>query len=654
MAGAAARLAAGASAVIVGTAGHIDHGKTALLLALTGQAGDQRQEERERGMTIDLGYRYAALAEGAPLTGFIDVPGHERFIHNMLAGAHGIDVVLLVVAADDGVMPQTREHLAIIELLGIPQALVAISKCDRVAPARVAEVQAQVAELLAPGPYADALQLPLSSVTGEGVEALRQALLEADAHVQQRSSRGGFRLAVDRAFAVTGAGVVVTGTALAGRVSAGDTLLLGKAGKPVRVRGLHAQNQAALVAEAGQRVALNIAAERLAVEQVHRGDWLLPEWLHAPSVRVDIELHLLASETRPFEHFSAVHVHLGTQDVTARVALLEGERLVAGQRMFAQLMLNAPLQTVHGDRLVLRDQRAQRTLGGGTVLDPFAPSRHRRSEARLRQLQVLRDTQSLEQALMALLATAPGGLDPQRLERQFNRLRETWQLPAHVLVVATRQGQLLFAKPQWQALKQQVLEQLAQFHEQEPDQLGPDRDRLRRFAALPMERPAFVSLLDEMLGEGTIASSGPWLHLPGHKVQLSEADSALWARLQPRLQEGQFDPPWVRTLASEAQCAEADVRLLLRKLARLGVVHQVVRDLFYPEATLQRMAELLLAQASDTPIVQVAAFRDMLGIGRKRSVQILEYFDRIGLTRRVADQRHIRADSALAQQQARP
>lgn len=639
--------------MIVGTAGHIDHGKTALLQALTGQAGDQRQEERARGMTIDLGYRYAALAEGAALTGFIDVPGHERFIHNMLAGAHGIDLVLLVVAADDGVMPQTREHLAIIELLGIPQALVAISKCDRVEPARLAEVQAQVKALLAEGPYAKARQFPVSSITGQGIDVLRRALLEAEVRVRQRSVRGGFRLAVDRAFAVTGAGVVVTGTALAGRVSAGDTLLLGKAGKPVRVRGLHAQNQVALVAEAGQRVALNIAAERLTVEQVHRGDWLVPEWLHAPSVRVDIELCLLPDETRVFEHFSAVHVHLGTQDVTARVALLEGETLAGGQRMFAQLLLNAPLQAVHGDRLVLRDQRAQRTLGGGKVLDPFAPSRQRRSAERLRQLQVLRDADGLEEALPALLASALGGLDPQRLERQFNRQRETWLVPNDVLVVATRQGPLLFARSQWQALRDQVLEQLARFHEQEPDQLGPDRDRLRRFAALPLERPAFVSLLDELLNDQLLASSGPWLHLPDHKVQLSAADSALWARLQPKLLAGQYDPPWVRTLAAEENCAEADVRLLLRKLARLGLVHQVVRDLFYPEVTLRRMAELLLGQANETPIVQVAAFRDMLGIGRKRSVQILEYFDRLGLTRRVADQRYIRADSALAQQQAR-
>lgn len=634
--------------MIVGTAGHIDHGKTSLLQALTGQAGDKRREERERGITIDLGYLYAPLAAGSALTGFIDVPGHERFIHNMLAGAQGIDLVLLVVAADDGVMPQTREHLAIVELLGIPRALVAISKCDRVEPVRRAQVRTEIQALLASGSYAQAPLIEVSSVTGEGIEILRQALLEAQGDVRRHSDEGGFRLAIDRAFNVPGSGIVVTGTALSGRVGTGDVLALGPTGKAVRVRGLHAQNQPASEAFAGQRVALNLSAERLALEQIHRGHWLLSEWLHAPTQRLDIELQLLASETRRFEHFSSVHIHLGTQDVLGRVALLDTTQLAPGGRAFAQLLTHVPLQAVHGDRLVLRDQSAQRTLGGGRVLDPFAPTRQRRSPERLAQLQALAQAQSLETLLPTLLAGSAGGLDPQRLERHFNRLRDSWTLPADINVIATRQGSRLFSSAGWQALKDALLAQLARFHSLEPDQLGPDRDRLRRFAALALERPAFISLLDALLADATIVASGPWLHLPDHQVRLSEEDEGLWQQLQPLLEQGAIDPPWVRALASSTGQDEDAVRLLLRKLARLGQVYQVVHDRFYTEAAVRQLAAMLVQLAADTPTVQVIAFRDRLGLGRKRCIQILEFFDRIGLTRRVGNLRFIRPDSALA------
>jgi selenocysteine-specific elongation factor len=631
--------------VIVGTAGHIDHGKTALLQALTGQAGDRRREERERGMTIDLGYLYAALEPDAQLTGFIDVPGHERFTHNMLAGAQGIDLVLLVVAADDGVMPQTREHLAIVELLGIPRALVAISKCDRVDGARVQIVREQVSALLAPGPYADAPLMALSSVTGEGIETLRKALLDAQRDVAQRSIDGGFRLAIDRAFSVAGAGIVVTGTALSGQVAVGDTLLLGPQGKPVRIRGLHAQNQAADRAFAGQRVALNLSADRLALEHIHRGHWLLADGLYAPTQRVDIDMRLLAGESRAFEHFQPVHVHLGTQDVTARVALLEGTSLAPGGRMFAQLLLNSPVHAVKGDPLILRDQSAQRTLGGGRVLDPFAPTRQRRSPERLAQLQALANSAKLEEVLPALLGHSDTGLDPQRLERQFNQPRSSWVLPADVRLIDTRQGALLFSASRWQALQVAVLEHLIRFHQLEPDQMGPDRDRLRRFSGSALERSTFISLLDELLASAEISSSGPWLHLPGHQVHLSEDDQALWRQLQPLFEQAGFAPPWVRDLGHD----EAAVRGLLRKMARLGLMHQVVRDLFYTDSMIRQLAAMLLQLADANPVIQVTAFRDAVGLGRKRSIQLLEYFDRIGLTRRFGDRRQVRPDSALAQ-----
>lgn len=634
--------------MIVGTAGHIDHGKTSLLRALTGIEGDRRPAERQRGITIDLGYLYADLGDGSP-TGFIDVPGHERFVHNMLAGASGIDCVLLVVAADDGLMPQTREHLAIVELLGIRRALVALTKIDRVEPQRVQQVRTQVEHLLASGPLARSPIFPLSSSTGEGVEALREALGGLAGEVRERSREGYFRLAVDRAFSVAGSGIVVTGTAFSGQVAVGDELLLGNAGRPVRVRGLHAQNRPAQQAWAGQRVALNIAGERLALEQIQRGDWLLQAALHAPTTRVDIDFRLLPDELRDFTHWTPVHLHLGTQDVTGRLALLEGEQLEPGHRAFAQLVLNAPIQALHGDRLVLRDQSAQRTLGGGRVLDGAAPARNRRTPARLAQLQALRQ-ESLEEALPTLLGAAENGLDPQRLVQSFNRPREHWRLPEEVVEVQTRLGPRLFAGERWFALVEQLLAGLRRFHEELPDELGPDRDRLRRYALPQLERPVFIALLDAALAGGDVHSSGPWLHLPGHEVRLSDSEEQLRARLWPLLEAGRYDPPWVRDLARELRQDEAVMRNLLRKLARLGQLQQVVRDLFYPEATLRQLAEIAVQVRDPAGLIRPAEFRDRLGIGRKRSIQILEHFDRIGLTRRIGNDRRLREGSALAEQ----
>lgn len=632
--------------MIIGTAGHIDHGKTALIQALTGVAGDRRREEQARGITIDLGYVYADLGDGG-LTGFIDVPGHERFVHNMLAGASGLDLALLVVAADDGVMPQTREHLAILELLGIPRLLVALTKADRVDAERLAEVRQEVSALLAAGPFAGAPLYPVASPSGAGIPALRAALLAALDQVRQRNVRGGFRLAVDRVFSVAGAGVVVTGTAFAGQVAVGDELILTPRGQRLRVRGLHAQNRAAETAQAGQRVSLNLAGERLSTDSLARGDWLVAEALHAPTTRIDVELRLLPGEARNLTHWTPVHVHLGAQDLTGRVALLEGDSLAPGATALAQLVLNAPLHGVHGDRLVLRDQSAQRTLGGARLLDPFAPARHRRTPQRLAQLQALRQG-GLEEALPELLAQAVGGLDPRLLARQFNRPEGDWQLPADTLRVDTRVGPRLFAAALWQAALERLSAVLATFHQEQPDELGPDRDRLRRIAAPELERPVYLALLETALAEGHLQSSGPWLHLPDHRVRLTEAEEGLKARLWPLLEAQRFDPPWTRDLAKSLGQPEAEVRLLLRKLARLGELTQVVKDLFYPQASLEAAASEALRLEREAGIIRAAAFRDALGIGRKRSIQILECLDRIGFTRRFGDERRVRPDSAWA------
>lgn len=632
--------------MIIGTAGHIDHGKTALIQALTGVAGDRRREEQARGITIDLGYVYADLGDGG-LTGFIDVPGHERFVHNMLAGASGLDLALLVVAADDGIMPQTREHLAILELLGIPRLLVALTKADRVDAERLAEVRQDVSALLAAGPFAGAPLYPVASPSGVGIPELRAALRAALDQVRQRNTRGGFRLAVDRVFSVAGAGVVVTGTAFAGQVAVGDELLLTPRGQRLRVRGLHTQNRAAETAQAGQRVSLNLAGERLSTDSLARGDWLVAEALHAPTTRIDVELRLLPGEARNLAHWTPVHVHLGAQDLTGRVALLEGDSLAPGAMALAQLVLNAPLHGVHGDRLVLRDQSAQRTLGGARLLDPFAPARHRRTPQRLAQLQALRRG-GLEEAVPELLAQADGGLDPRLLARQFNRPEGDWQLPADTLRVETRIGPRLFAAALWQTALERLGAALATFHQEQPDELGPDRDRLRRIAAPELERAVYLALLETALAEGRLQSSGPWLHLPDHRVRLTEAEEGLKTRLWPLLEAQRFDPPWTRDLARSLDQPEAEVRLLLRKLARLGELTQVVRDLFYPQASLEAAAGEALRLEREAGIIRAAAFRDALGIGRKRSIQILECLDRIGFTRRFGDERRVRPDSAWA------
>ena len=632
--------------MIIGTAGHIDHGKTALLKALTGQEGDRRREERLRGITIDLGYLYASLGD-SDLTGFIDVPGHERFVHNMLAGACGVDCVLLVIAADDGVMPQTREHLAIVELLGIRRALVALTKIDRVEAPRVAEVRQQVEALLQAGPLAGAPIFPVSSITGEGIDALRAALIAQAADVRARSEDGHFRLAIDRTFSVTGAGVVVTGTAFAGRVKVGDELALSPAGRTVRVRGLHAQNQAAQEAHAGQRVALNLAGDRLAVEQINRGDWLLNPELQAPTRRIDVEFTLLPGEARELRHWTPVHIHLGAQDVTGRIALLEGECLAPGGHVHAQLLLNAPAHAVHGDRVVLRDQSAQRTLGGGRVLDPFAPPRNRHRQARLAVLRAL-SGETLEEILPALLPSAINGLEPASLERQFNRPRQTWRLPDEAVEINTRVGPRLFDRGTWDYLEQSLVAALQRFHETQPDELGPDRDRLRRYALPQLERPVYLALLEQALAAGKIEASGPWLHLPGHRVRLSEEEEALKARLWPLLESARFNPPWVRDLAGALDIEEDRVRHLLRKLSRIGELQQVVKDLFYPDATIRQLANQILDMERQAGVIRAAAFRDQIQLGRKRSIQLLEHFDRIGFTRRFGNERKVRRDSALA------
>jgi selenocysteine-specific elongation factor len=625
--------------MIIGTAGHIDHGKTTLVRALTGVETDRLKEEKARGISIELGYAYTPLPNGDVL-GIIDVPGHEKFVHTMAAGAVGIDHALVVVAADDGVMPQTLEHLEILQLLGIRQGTVALTKVDRVDRARIDEVRSEITAILAASHLANAAVFETAAALPDdpGVWALRQHLHQQAQAMPQRAQGGLFRMAVDRVFSLPGQGTVVTGTVFNGQVAVGDSLVHSASGQPVRVRSIHAQNQASDNGVAGQRCALNLAG--IAKEAITRGDWIMDARLRQTTQRMDVRLHLLA-DAAPLAQWAAVHLHLGTMRCTGHIALLQDGELAPGTEALAQLVLDAPALVLPGDRIIVRNAQANRTIAGAMVLDPYAHARKRRSDSRMAYLAALAHWIETGET-GPLLAEAPLGLARSQLVRLTGTATPAIAENSTSLPLPDGDA-LLVDSAAWQALQDQVLQALQRFHEVAPDEPGINAARLRRMALPALQHgpqdALYAGLLDTLLAAGQIASSGAWLHLPGHKVQLSEAEQALAQRLLPAITEARFDPPWVRDLARDHGAGEELVRQLLKKLSRQGLVFQVVKDLFYAAPCMDALAALTaeLAQQAERGEVQAHAFRDATGLGRKRAIQILEFFDRVGYTRRVRD-----------------
>ena len=396
--------------MIIATAGHVDHGKTSLVNALTGIDTDRLKEEKQRGLTIDLGFAYSDAESGERL-GFVDVPGHTKFINNMLAGVSAIDCALLVIAADDGVMPQTLEHLEILNLLGIDHGLIALTKIDRCDELQISRTLEQISKVVSRTFLKDAEIYPVSATTNEGMETLQIALeLTAD-EIEHRKQNGQFRLAIDRRFSIKGSGVVVTGSVFSGSISVGDELFLMPQEIPVRIRGLHTQNQEAEMAIAGDRCAVNISGQGLELELIHRGNWLTTNPAVA-TARVDVELAISPSETRPFSHWTPVHIHSAANHVTGRVALLETTdttRIAPGAEGLAQLVFDPPINLCFGDRIVIRDQAATRTIGGGKVINTTSPKRGRAKPERIEQLRQL-NPGNIEQSL----TTSDSGRDSRR------------------------------------------------------------------------------------------------------------------------------------------------------------------------------------------------------------------------------------------------
>jgi selenocysteine-specific elongation factor len=631
--------------MIIGTAGHIDHGKTSLVRALTGVETDRLKEEKTRGISIDLGFAYLPAPDGSVL-GFVDVPGHEKFVHNMLAGATGIDFVVLVVAADDGIKPQTLEHLAIIDLLGIERGVVALTKVDLATPSWQAKVSADVALLLQQTRLAGAPIIPVSTVSGNGIADLRDHLFEAARTIQTRAASGRFRLAVDRSFTLTGAGTVVTGTILSGSVSSGDRVMISPTGLTARVRSIHAQNQPSPRGVAGQRCALNLAGESINKDAISRGDMVLDPELHAPTNRIDVELRLLASEPRPVTQWMPVRLFHAAADIGARVVLLEDAPLAPGEAGRVQLVLDRPIAAASGDRFVVRNTTSQRTIGGGTFLDLRAPARKRRTPERLAQLRAHR-IDDPEAALAMMLDIAPRFVELSAFARDRalseNQIRE---IVERLSIVASQTADGLFAMsaPGWLELKRTLLAKLQAFHADNPDLPGIGLERLRLQLEPRLPAPALLSVLHGLVRSKDIALDGAWVRLAGHEVRLTDADEKLWAKIAPLLAGAErFRPPRVRDIAALLVLRETEVRRLLKLLGRMGRVDEAALDHFFLRTTVAEMVGIIVDLSQTQPLGQFTAsqFRDRVDNGRKVAIQILEFFDRHGVTLRRGDLRRI-------------
>jgi selenocysteine-specific elongation factor len=643
--------------MIIATAGHVDHGKTTLVRALTGVDTDRLPEEKKRGLTIDIGFAYQDIAgtDGADVTlGYVDVPGHERFVKNMLAGVATIDFALLVVAADDGVMPQTEEHLAILGLLGIQHGAVAITKIDRVDPDRVGEVETEVAALLAPTALAGAPMFPVSGEVGTGMDELRQHLEDAARSHADRAVKGHFRLSVDRAFTVPGAGLIVTGAVFSGQVAVGDRLLLAAqdTGEPieVRVRGLRALDREATVGRAGQRCAINIAGADLHQSLVSRGDWLEAEAVYAPVRKFDARVRVLEAESRPLAHWTPVHLHLAAADVTGRIAVLGERRIMPGEEGLAQLVLDAPIGALFGDRFILRDQSAQRTLAGGGVIDPFPPRRGRARPERLAMLRAM-EAQVPAEALTAMVAAANNGVNLVQF-RQTRNLTEAEsenlrQIEGQVILAASG-GDLALSLVRWQAARQDILETLAAWHKKQPEAVGPNDNALRAAMASAPAPVLLAAAIAHLIDQRGIIRDGISLRLPDHAPRPSDADLELWKKVALILEEGGIRPPRVREVAEELRMDPKRLEAFLKRCARQGRLMAVAPNRFFPPSAVWELAEVVerLCAAAPEEGFTAATFKNDTGIGRNVAIEVLEYFDTAGLTKRQGNVRHLRRPAA--------
>jgi selenocysteine-specific elongation factor len=632
---------------ILGTAGHIDHGKTALVRALTGQETDRLKEERERGISIELGFAYFMLPDGAR-AGVVDVPGHERFIRNMLAGAHGIDLVLFTVAADDGVMPQSEEHLDILHLLGTHRGIFVITKSDLADAARIAEVRDEI-ELLAEGTtLASAPVVAVSSHTGAGMDELRAEIVRQLEGFEGRRATGIFRLPIDRSFAIKGHGAVVTGTALGAEVRVGQKLRVLPAGDEVRVRAVQMHSEAVESAGRCQRVALNLAgAERT---ELRRGLVLADEKLDFATTRFDASLELRPAAKLPLRANSRVRLYIGTAETIGRAILLEDKTAIAPkERCLVQIVTEDPIVALGGDRFVIRDETNMRTLGGGVVLNPLGRRVRKPLERYRANLAIVRDGAGAD-ALEALLDLQESlALSALRAQQLLNAPQK--EIAAALkdsrfvkLSMGDEEGFTTAAK--WGALGRFALAAVTAHHAAEPLAPGLEMEALRSRLPWEVSARAFRSIVDRLARETGIVRDDSVLRLAAHQVHLGGAAGKLGTQIESALAAARYQPPDLTQLGAElklAPAAIAQMRTVAAALEREGRLVKIATDLYFSHGALDGARAVLLAHLAKNPEITAAAYRDLLGASRKFAIALLDYFDNSGVTTRVGDARRLRA-----------
>jgi selenocysteine-specific elongation factor len=563
----------------------------------------------------------------------------------MLAGAGGIDYALLVVAVDDGIKPQTLEHLAILDLLGINRGIVALTKADLADEARRAVVMAEIQALLSGTSLRDAEIIAVSAASGEGIDILKQRLAAAERETGAVSASGRFRLAVDRSFTLSGAGTVVTGTVLSGTVAVGDQVRVSPSGLTARVRSIHAQNSKAERGSAGQRCALNLAGDGVSKEAISRGDMVLDPFLHAPADRIDAEFSVLAAEPKPIGDWFSARLHHASAEVGVRIVPL-ADPLKPGESGLVQLVLDRPVAAAIGDRFILRDVSAQRTIGGGRFLDLRAPLRKRRTPERLQLLDAAA-VKDIADVLVHSLEIPPFLVDLNVFAR--DRALSESELKAVLSasaaeVIEAPSGRYAISVRQRDAFSADIERVLSHFHAENPDLQGIGRERLRLQVTPRFPAPALLVALRAEQVAGRLVLEGSFVRLPAHEVRLTDREEALYAEILPHLEgEARFRPPRVRDFAEILGGDEREIRRVLKLCARLGRLDQIRHDHFFTRAATAEMVEIIryVAAASQTGEFAAGVFRDRLNNGRKVAIEILEFFDRQGITIRRGDIRRV-------------